>query len=101
VLRLIRSVTEAARPYARPVAVCGEAAADPLAAALLVGLGVDELSVAPGSIGRLRASLVNLDVAACRVAAAQATAATNVADVREIAAGLLPAALAPAGSPAA
>jgi phosphocarrier protein FPr len=101
VLRLVRAVTEAARPYGRPVAVCGEAAADPLAAALFIGLGVDELSVAPGSIGRLRASLVNLDVEACREAADRATAATNVAEVRKIAAGLVNAALAPAGSPAA
>ena len=61
VLRLIRLVTDAALPYGRPVAVCGEAAADPLAAALFVGLGVDELSVAPGSLAGLRATLARLD----------------------------------------
>ena len=73
VLRLIRLVTDAALPYGRPVAVCGEAAADPLAAALFVGLGVDELSVAPGSLAGLRATLARLDVDACREAAARAT----------------------------
>ena len=73
VLRLIRLVTEAALPHGRPVAVCGEAAADPLAAALFVGLGVDELSVAPGSLAGLRAALARLDLDACREAAARAT----------------------------
>jgi phosphoenolpyruvate-protein kinase (PTS system EI component) len=89
ILRLIRLVTDAALPYGRPVAVCGEAAADPLAAALFIGLGVDELSVAPGSLAPLRASLARLDAEACRDAAARATAATSVADVRRIAAELV------------
>ena len=43
--------------HGRPVAVCGEAAADPLVAPLLVGLGVDELSVAPSSIAGVRGLL--------------------------------------------
>ncbi len=101
VLRLVRFVTDAARPYGRPVAVCGEAAADPLAAALFVGLGVDELSVAPGSLAGLRASLAGIDVEACREAASRATAATNVEEVRQIAAGLVGRAMSTAGSPAA
>jgi phosphoenolpyruvate-protein phosphotransferase len=101
VLRLIRLVTEAARPYGRPVAVCGEAAADPLSAGLLVGLGVDELSVAPGSLGKLRATLANLDVEACRRAADRATAAASVAEVRQIATELIERAVSPVGSPAA
>ena len=59
VLRLVRSVVEAPRVHGRHVSVCGEAAADPLAAALFVGLGVDELSVAPGSIAGVRGALAN------------------------------------------
>jgi phosphoenolpyruvate-protein kinase (PTS system EI component) len=89
VLRLIAHVTEAALPYGRPVAVCGEAAADPLAAALFVGLGVDELSVAPASVAGLRVTLAGLDVEACREAGTRALAAGNVAEVRAIAAGLV------------
>jgi phosphoenolpyruvate-protein phosphotransferase len=89
VLRLIRLVTDAALPYGRPVAVCGEAAADPLAAALFIGLGVNELSVAPGSLAGLRASLARLDLDACRDAAARATDAGSLADVRKIAAELV------------
>jgi phosphoenolpyruvate-protein phosphotransferase len=101
VLRLIRHVTDAALPFGRPVAVCGEAAADPLAAALLVGLGIDELSVAPGSLGRLRACLAGLDVDACRAAADRSTAASSVAEVRQIAAALVARPMSPAGWPAA
>jgi phosphoenolpyruvate-protein kinase (PTS system EI component) len=101
VLRLIGFVIDAALPYGRPVAVCGEAAADPLAAALLVGLGVDELSVAPASIGRAREALAGLDVDACREAAVRAVAAGSVAEVRQIAAGLVKPALVSAGAPAA
>jgi phosphoenolpyruvate-protein kinase (PTS system EI component) len=89
ILRLIRSVTEAAAARDRPVAVCGEAAADPAAAALLVGLGVDELSVATTSLERVRATLETLDPAACREAATRATSAAGVGEVRRIAAGLL------------
>jgi multiphosphoryl transfer protein len=101
VLRLIRLVTDAALPYGRPVAVCGEAAADPQAAALFIGLGVDELSVAPGSLPGLRAALTRVDVVASREAASLALAATNVADVRAIAAGLVERSRASAGPSAA
>jgi multiphosphoryl transfer protein len=89
ILRLIRGVTDAALRFGRPVAVCGEAAADPLAAALLVGLGVDELSVAPTSMARIRAVLATLDPVACREAADQAIKARSVAEVRRIAEALL------------
>src|SRR5207237_5005730 len=46
VLRLVARVVAAARLRGIPVEVCGEAAGEPPLAALLVGLGVDELSVA-------------------------------------------------------
>jgi multiphosphoryl transfer protein len=85
VLRLIHGVTTAAAAAGRPVAVCGEAAADPLLAPILVGLGVNELSVAPGAIARLRATLHGLDVAAARIAADEALASPTAAGVRKIA----------------
>jgi phosphoenolpyruvate-protein phosphotransferase len=88
VLRLIAQVTAAAAAHGRPVAVCGEAAADPAAAALFVGLGVTELSVAPGAIAALRASLARLDPRACRRVATSALAATSVDEVQALAANL-------------
>ena len=81
----------AAHQFGRSVAVCGEAAADPLAGPLLVGLGVDELSVAPAAIAAVRDRLAGLDPDGCRVAARDALAATTVAEVRAIAARIEPA----------
>ncbi len=54
VLRLIDMTVRAGHAYNRPVAVCGEMASDPVLAILLVGLGVDELSVAPNQIPQLK-----------------------------------------------
>jgi phosphotransferase system enzyme I (PtsI) len=50
ILRLVRQVVEASRLRGIPVSVCGEMAADPLAAVVLLGLGVTELSMAPSAI---------------------------------------------------
>jgi len=45
VIRMIQQVVEAGRAAGIPVAVCGEMAGDPLYLAILLGLGVDELSM--------------------------------------------------------
>jgi phosphocarrier protein FPr len=50
VLQLIHQVVRAAQPLGKWVGVCGELAGDPVAVAVLVGLGVRELSMNPGSI---------------------------------------------------
>ena len=50
VLRLIESVVKGARSAGRELAICGEMAGDPLHTALLLGLGLRELSVAPGQM---------------------------------------------------
>ncbi|MBK8549701.1 MAG: phosphoenolpyruvate--protein phosphotransferase [Ignavibacteria bacterium] len=47
VLRAIKSITDAAHKNKIRISVCGEMASDPLATAVLVGLGIDELSVVP------------------------------------------------------
>ncbi|WP_227997667.1 phosphoenolpyruvate--protein phosphotransferase [Nocardia australiensis] len=82
VLRLIAMVCEAAGT-AR-VAVCGEAAADPIAAALLLGLGVHELSVAPPAIPLIKAAIRTLDLTECRTAATRALHSASATAVRAI-----------------
>ncbi len=61
-LRAIEQVIQAAHQVGIPVGVCGELASDPQAALLLVGLGIDSLSMAPRAIPRVKATLraVNL-----------------------------------------
>ena len=75
VLRLIREVGAAGRATGKPVGICGEAAADPLLAVVLVGLGATTLSMAPTALADVRASLLEhtLDDAV-RVAEAALTA---------------------------
>lgn len=57
VLRVVADVLASGRRCGVPVAVCGEMAADPLAALALVGLGARELSMAPAAIPRVKAAL--------------------------------------------
>jgi len=88
VLRLIRSVCGAAREHKRPVAVCGEAAAHPLLAPLLVGLGVTYLSVAAHSVRTVHQALTDLSLDDCCAAADAALRAHSRGEVQQIAAGL-------------
>ncbi|MER2106597.1 MAG: phosphoenolpyruvate--protein phosphotransferase [Solibacillus sp.] len=54
ILRLIKQVIDATKDTDVWVGVCGEMGSDPVAAALLVGLGIDELSMSPSSILKTR-----------------------------------------------
>ncbi|MEZ5648323.1 MAG: phosphoenolpyruvate--protein phosphotransferase [Alphaproteobacteria bacterium] len=64
VLRLIQFSTEAARRAKLPLSVCGEIAGDPRYTALLLGLGIRELSMTPSNIPRVKQRLRALDVKA-------------------------------------
>lgn len=66
VLRLIDKTMRAGRAAGIPVDVCGEAASDPIAMPILVGLGADELSVAAARVGEVRKWIRGLDFAASR-----------------------------------
>ena len=64
VLRLLRDVADAAHAEGAWIGVCGEAAADPLTAAALVGAGADELSATPAAIPEVKAMLRGTSAAA-------------------------------------
>jgi len=66
VLRLIQFSIEAALRARIPVSVCGEMAGDPRYTALLLGLGVRELSMAPGNLGRVKRRIRELDLQAAQ-----------------------------------
>jgi multiphosphoryl transfer protein len=61
VLGAIAATIRAAHRAGIPAEVCGEAASDPVCLPLLVGLGVDELSVAASRVGTVRAWVRELD----------------------------------------
>jgi len=82
VLRLVAEVCAGAGPAT--VAVCGELAADPQAAALLVGLGVRELSVGPRAVPAVKQAVRGLEAAAAGPVAARALAATGPDEVRAL-----------------
>jgi len=71
VLRLIQFAIEAAIRARIPISVCGEMGGDPRFSALLIGLGVRELSMAPSNIPRVKRRIRSLDtIAATRRARA-------------------------------
>ena len=69
VLRLIQLTAQAAASAGIPVSVCGEMAGDERLTAILLGLGITELSMNPASVPRVKKRILELDMAA---AAAQA-----------------------------
>jgi phosphoenolpyruvate-protein phosphotransferase len=88
VLALVDAVVRGAQAHDRWVGVCGELAGDPLAAALLVGLGVTELSMAPPRIPDVKETLRAIDAAEAAAVARDAIAADDADAVRALAAGL-------------
>lgn len=72
VLDLIRQTAEVAHAHGKWVGVCGELAGDPLAVPLLIGLGVDELSMSAPAIPRVKQIIRALDYASVRVQAQSA-----------------------------
>lgn len=84
VLRLIARVATAGGARGCRVAVCGEAASDLLAVPLLVGLGVDELSVTPRRVGAVKERVRELHMPAVRALAQAALELPDAAAVRRL-----------------
>jgi len=84
VLDVVARVVEGARPLDRPVGVCGEMASRVLGAAALLAVGVEELSVSPGSLPRVRRFLQTADHGRLRALAPRLRGASDVEEVREL-----------------
>ena len=89
VLRLIQMAAAAGEKAGKPVGVCGEAAADPLLACVLLGLGVTSLSMAPTAIPAVGVQLATVTLAQCRAAAVEVLRAATAADAKARAAELI------------
>src|SRR5438445_1270607 len=83
-LRLIQMVVEAAHRHDKWVGVCGEMASDPSALALLIGLGVDELSLHPQLVASVKARVRGLDSRECERAARDAIGLEDGRQVRDL-----------------
>jgi phosphocarrier protein FPr/phosphocarrier protein len=85
VLQLIARTAQAAQSRKRTVAVCGGLASDPVAAPILIGLGVHELSAVPSVVPRLKALIRTLTQADCIAVARQALEQSSAEAVRALA----------------
>ncbi|WP_033436319.1 phosphoenolpyruvate--protein phosphotransferase [Saccharothrix sp. NRRL B-16314] len=81
-LRLIKLVGDAGTALGKPVGVCGEAAADPLLACVLTGLGVTSLSMNHTALAGVGAKLASTSFDLCQLAAAGALAAADPASAK-------------------
>jgi phosphotransferase system enzyme I (PtsI) len=82
VLRLIHTVIEAAHAQGKWVGLCGELAGDPLAAPVLLGLGLDEFSMTARSIPRVKQALRNSTLAQASEIALHVLALGDAGEVR-------------------
>ncbi len=84
VLKLIAITVEEAHMRGKEVGVCGEMASDPRAIPLLVGLGVDELSMNPIEIPRAKKTIREVSKDSAEKIAAKALKAKSVSEVLKI-----------------
>jgi phosphotransferase system enzyme I (PtsI) len=84
ILRLVRMVIQAGKHRERPVLVCGAMASDPLAAILLVGMGLRELSMEAAAIPEIREAIGNITVAEAEEAARAAFAAETALEIERV-----------------
>lgn len=81
VLRLIRQVVEAGRHSGVRVGICGEMGGDIELTPLLVGLGLDELSVSCGQVPRVKQAVRQLQLAECEQMVAEALKLSSAAEI--------------------
>jgi multiphosphoryl transfer protein len=82
VLRLIGMAAQAARRYGKWTGVCGGVASDVAAVPVLIGLGVDELSVSVPAIPAVKAAVARFTLAQCQELAQEVLKMSTAAEVR-------------------
>ncbi len=81
VLRMIRQVVDEAHKRKLHVSVCGEVAGDPVFAPLLLGLGVDGLSMSPAWLPSVKYLIRSMTMADARALAAEAMALSSAKEI--------------------
>jgi phosphotransferase system enzyme I (PtsI) len=85
VLRLIKMLGDAGARAGKGVGVCGEAAADPSLAVVLVGLGATSLSMSATALADVRAELLTVTLEEARARAERVLTARSAVEARELA----------------
>ncbi len=85
VLHLIKTVADASHSAGKWTGVCGELGGDPQAVPILIGLGVDEVSLNPAGIPRVKSIIRSLSLESARSLAARALTCATSAEVRQLA----------------
>ncbi len=81
VLRSIAQTVEAGQKAGKWVGLCGELASDPAATMLLLGMGLDELSVSPVMLPEIKLLIRSLKISECRAFATKILALCNAEEI--------------------
>ncbi len=84
VLRLIKIVAENAKANGINVGICGELASDELLTSYFVGIGIDELSIAAGQIGKIKSHILSQEKEKLKVLVSHILQATTQEEILEI-----------------
>jgi phosphotransferase system enzyme I (PtsI) len=84
ILRFLKKIIDAAHERGIKAAMCGELAGNPEATCLLLGLGLDEFSMAASSIPRIKDIIRSCSLKACKSLATDALRARSIEEVRTL-----------------
>ena len=84
VVHIVGDIVQRAHHQNRPVGVCGEMAGDPVCALLLLGLGVDSLSMAPSNLPRVKWTIRSFTMQQAHELADKALRIDNEADTHRL-----------------
>ena len=90
VLKLVAMTIDAAHKHGKWVGMCGELAGEPSAVPLLLGLGLDEFSMAPASVPPVKQAIRKWSMARCKEVARDALDLPGSSEVIKYLKGLTP-----------
>ena len=89
VIRALQQVMEAGERYNKPVSVCGQAAGDPAMAILLLGMGIQSLSLSAGDLPRIKSVIRTISRAQAQSLLNEALQIEKAAEIRKLLSGAL------------
>jgi len=84
VLKLIKHVVDVAHKENRTVSICGEIAADPMFTKILIGLGIDELSVPPAVVLKIKKNIRSINYHEAKELVGEILSCESSEEIKEI-----------------